>query len=290
MYTQQGILDVVNKNELDKHAIIAPPDEFKYFGNETKYTRVVIDSMLRNVTSYPDQSDYYYVLDDDIDDVLTARLVMARIPFNEYQINKYFNKLWVTFNNGTETGVDMVQGKYDETSLASMIQTQLNTAFGSGAFTITYNAIKQKIMFASTQAFSINFTYANALSKLLGFKESIYTSTGNAIEPPYVCNLDFNNIILLCIDQFDNNKSNAKPFNKSYAVFYNKKTTITFEDEPTIMKTFNPPIARLPKMHLSFFDRFGNPYDFQNRDHQIEILFTSNKQRRKYHSIFGLKQ
>jgi hypothetical protein len=289
---QDNILSAITAEELEKRAIIQPPKEFKYFGNETKYTRVVVDSFYRDRNTYPSPNDYYFVFDDDINDVMTARLIVADIPFNDYIINSYFNKLYLEVDGGAETIVTLSQGIYDKSGLAAHIQSQLNTTFGANVFSIQYTATTDKYTFQCTKGFILKFqNKTNSLHSLLGFDARNYTGIANTpVVAPFRCNFAFNNYIVMCIDQFDNNKSNTKPLNKSFAVFTDRINNINFEDDPNIIKAFNPPIPRLPKIHVTFFDRFGNPYDFQNREHRFEILFTGHKQRRKYHSIFGLEK
>lgn len=285
MYTQQqSILGAITNDELDKHAIIKPP-EIPYV--DTRYTRLVIDSMNRNTDIYANPNDYYFVFDDDVNDVVSAKLVSIDIPFSTYTINMHFNTLWVTVGAGAETAVSLTQGLYEKTALATMMQNSLNSAFPSASFTVTYDSLLDKYRFSANTSFSLNFKgKSNSLDPLLGFAKKLYTSTGNAITAPFRCNLNYNNYIIMCIDQFDNNKSNAKPLNKSFAVF-SKDYNLSVGDEPNIIKKFSPPLARLAKLHLTFYDRFGNLYDFQNMDHRIELLLQSFKQRGKYNNIFG---
>lgn len=286
MYTQ-NILGSITSDELDKHAIIKPP-EMPFV--DTRYTRLVIDSMNRDTNTYPNPNDYYFVFDDDVNDVVSAKLVSIDIPFSTYTINMHFNTLWVSVNNGAETSVALTQGLYEKAALASMMQTQLVSAFPSASFTVTYDTLLDKFQFSANTSFSFNFKgKQNSLDPLLGFAKKLYTSSGNTLTAPFRCNLNYNNYIIMCIDQFDNNKSNAKPLNKSFAVF-SKDYNLSVGDEPNIMKKFSPPMARLAKLHLTFFDRFGNLYDFQNMDHRIEILLQSYKQRGKYNNIFGTEK
>jgi hypothetical protein len=108
----------------------------------------------------------------------------------------------------------------------------------------------------------------------------------NVIQSPYRKNFDYNKYIYLVIDQFDLNKGNAKPINKSYAALTKQYTQLSINDKPKIVKYFSPTIPRLSKLSISFYDRYGNKYDFQNQDHRLEFLFTSFKQKSKYQNIF----
>jgi hypothetical protein len=49
-----------------------------------------------------------------------------------------------------------------------------------------------------------------------------------------------------------------------------------------IKKSFNPPQARLARIRLSFYDVYGNLYDFQNQDHVIEFNIELFKMQRRY--------
>ena len=288
--SQHTIMDVCTPEEYDKHAIIKPPESSE-FDNDKKYTRLVVDSTYRDQSQYPNPNDYYFVFDDDITDVASAKLMSMDIPFSTYIINMYFNKLWVSVGTDAEVVVTLPLGNYDTVELAAMMQSALNASIVGATFTVTYNRTLDKYTFSATTAFSLNFAgKTNNLSALLGFDGRNYTSDGtNTIVAPFRCNFEFNKYIVMCIDQFDNNKSNTKPLNKSFAVITQKYFSLNLADEPNIVKNFNPPLGRLLKIHITFFDKYGNLYDFQNMDHRFEILFQSFKQRRKYHNIFGLK-
>lgn len=284
MYTQQRISDVLTAEEYEKHAIIKPP---KDIANDIKYTRVVIDSTFRDQTKYPNPNDYYFVFDDDIDEVASARLISVDVPFSTYTINMYFNTLWVQVGLNVETAILLDQGDYNLSDLAVMLQTKLNAASLGTTFSVTYDARLGKLKFAAGTNFAINFAQkTNSLHNLLGFQQKNYASTANEIISPYKCNIDFNNYIVMCIDGFDTNKSNIKPLNKSFAIITPKYLNLNLADKPNITKNFNPPLARLAKIHVTFFDKYGNPYDFQNIDHRFEIMFHSFKQHRKYQHIF----
>lgn len=292
MYTHQqhNILDSLTPEEFEKHAIIQPPENSMFIDNDKKSTRLVVDSMFRDHSQYPNPNDYYFVFDDDINDVCSAKLISVDIPFSTYIINKYFNKLWMTVNNGPEVIINLTQGNYNTQTLGDMIATKLQETFPTANFEVTYSPLLDSYTFSANTSFSIHFLKKNnSLDTLLGFRKENYTSIDNIIKAPFRCNFHYNNYIVMCIDSFDMNKSNNKPLNKSFAVITNKDTVINISDSYEIIKNFNPAIPRLPKIHITFYDRYGNLYDFQNMDHRFEILFQSFKQRRKYQNIFGIK-
>jgi len=284
----QNILGVMTKSEFDKHALIMPPDKDLHdFDKRT--TRIVVDSLFRD-PQYKNQNDYYFIFDDDINDVVSAKLLCIDIPFSSYLINGFFNSIYVSFDGTTEVVVGLTEGNYDKAGLASMMQTRLNAVIANKQFTVTYSTLLDKFEFGANQSFYLMFAgKKNSLEDLLGFRKQNYESVNNTITAPFRCNFDFNNYMVMCIDQFDANKSNNKPLNKSFAVINKTFSDLNTYTDIDIVKSFNPPLARLAKIHVTFFDRYGNPYDFQNMDHRFEIMLQSLKQRRKYHGIFQYK-
>lgn len=291
---QNEYITTINQQDFLNKAVIQPPKEFLYYENNKKYTRIVIDSKDRNQTQYQNPNDYTIVFDDDINDVVSAQLISADVPFTTYLINENFKNLYITIS-GTTTEITLTIGDYTATTLASHIQDKLN-AFSSNNFSVSYDSVKDNFRFRSKVAFSLVFDgITNSLNSLLGFKQDTYTSSVssevdafvNVIQSPYRKNFDYNKYIYLVIDQFDLNKGNAKPINKSYAALTEQYTRLSLNDKPEIVKYFSPTIPRLSKLRISFYDRYGNKYDFQNQDHRLEFLFTTFKQKSKYQNIFG---
>lgn len=291
---QNEYITSVNQQDFYNNAVIEPPKEFMFYENNKKYTRIVIDSKDRDQNQYENPNDYTIVLDDDINDVVSAQLVSADVPFTSYMINENFNKLYVTIGGNTYT-ITLTIGDYTTSTLASHMESMLNALLASN-FSVSYDSIKDNFRFRSKVVFSLVFQgVTNPLNSLLGFKQQTYTSTVsseqdafvNVIQSPYRKNTDYNKYIYLVIEQFDLNKGNAKPINKSYAALTEQYTQLSINDRPKIVKYFAPSIPRLSKLKISFYDRYGNKYDFQNQDHRLEFIFTSFKQKSKYQNIFG---
>jgi hypothetical protein len=287
-----NIINYTN-NDYYRTSVIEPPKEFLFYENNKKYTRIVIDSKDRNSSLFPYPNDYEIVLDDDINDVVSAQLVSADIPFSSYLVNSFFNTLNIGMG-GSNFNVTLATGDYDGSGLATQMATVLNTASPSN-FTVAYNATTDNYSFGCKASFSINFVdQKNPLNMLLGFDKKNYTSTINNSNAPYSNviqsvfrkNFAYNKYIYLSIDQFDLNKGNAKPINKSFAALTEQYQLLSMSDKPHIVKYFSPTIPRLSKLKIAFYDRFANRYDFQNQDHRLEFLFTSFKQKSKYQNIF----
>lgn len=274
------------------NAIIPPPEGSSE--PSVKYTRIIIDSKDRNIDIFPDPNSYEIRFEDEVEDVLSAQLVSADIPLPMYLINKYFKTLKIKIT-GVIYIITLDEGNFDTISLATNLTNSINKVITvNHGFAVEYNSIKDNYIFKSPVPFSLMFTNTvNPLSYLLGFKNQDYISIPDddntrpyIIQSEYRSNFKYNNYVVMSVDQFDINKSNANNLHKTFAVIVQNYTDINFADTPKVIKNFTPPIARLAKIKIYFRDRYGNMYDFQNMDHRLELLFTSFKQKRKYQNIF----
>ena len=56
--------------------------------------------------------------------------------------------------------------------------------------------------------------------------------------------------------------------------------------EELMKKSYYPALPSMKTFSIKFTDYHGNLYDFQNKDHRFEIIFTCYKQTRSYNEIF----
>lgn len=298
---QHTIVDY-NEDDYYQSAVIRPPKDFKFFEADTRHTRIIVDSRIRDKSLFPNPNNYEIPLEDDINDVREARLVSMEIPMPMYLINPHFNKLYFRI-----ASIDYVatvpSGDYSAVELAAAIEAAMNELVPTvvvGDFKVTYNARLDNFEIRCESAFTLLFGETvssawiekpNALSMLLGFSahknyysevDAADASFPNLVRSEYRRNFEYNNYLIMDIDQFDVLKSVDRDLNKSFAVIPKDYSLLNIADEASIIKTFSPPIGRLAKLRIKFYDRFGNPYDFQNMDHRFELIVTSFKQRRKY--------
>jgi len=271
-----------------KKAVIKFPED--YVDEETKYTRVVVDSRVRDKTLFPNPNYYDVPFEDDINDVKTAKLIYIDIPMSLYLINANFNTIYFNINSNSYMAT-IPNGNYTATELATIITSQMNATVSAASvattFTVSYIPRLDNFTFESDRlAFSLLFAgKPRNLAILLGFSDmkTQYTSdTNREISSEFRKNFNYNNYIIMDIEQFDMLKSIDRDLNKSFAMIPNSSTNLNIIDELNIIKHFSPSIPRLNKLRVRLYDRFGNPYDCQNMDHRFEIVFTSFKQKRKY--------
>ena len=276
------------EEEYIHNAIIPPP---VLTDADTKTTRIMIDSKDRDTVLFPDQNCYEVRFDDDIEDVMSVQLQSIDIPLSSYMINKYFNTFTLSFDN-TDNNVVLDYGDYTPAEFADMVTTKMN-AISNKHFHVEYVTFTDNFKISANSSFSISFKKQDdnaSLHSLFGFNHDTYTAiqvgSQYVIKSLYRKNFKFNNYLVMSIDQFDLLKSNNNNIHRTFAVIVENYSNINIGDLPQLLKTFTPPIARIARIKISFKDRFGNPYDFQNIDHRIELIFTSFKQKRKYQNLF----
>jgi hypothetical protein len=267
-----------------KYSVIKPPT---IDGDNEKITRLIVDSRVRNVELYPNPNDYELLLDDDINDVVSAELIYSQFYMNGYLIDSYFNTLHVEYD-GTVYPVTLSLGNYNVTELKDELESKFDSVLGAGVMQVTYSTKLDKYIFTKTGGGGAQFKfkfkgYANNLALLLGFcDKKDYESVDSVITAPFRVNFDYNNYLIMDIEQFDLLKSSDSELNRTFAVISKTMMTMNVADQFHYIKRFTPPIARLPKLRIRIYDKFGNKYDFQNKDHFFELVIKSCKHKRKY--------
>ena len=115
----------------------------------------------------------------------------------------------------------------------------------------------------------------------------IYT---NSFYSPFLRNLFPYNPVALLIPQWRRLFSSNTIINNSFCIFEGPKendysSILYYDDSRIITKSFNPPLGKLDKIRIKFFNTeyYGTYYDFGNRDHKLTFLITYYAQNRKYY-------
>lgn len=285
-------------------AIIRPPKQIYFDENNAnrRYTRLVVDSRDRNLDLFPNPSKYEIELDEDINDVISAELIIADVPLKGYNINKFNNVIHVNWN-GDSLNITIPEGNYDASTLLSV----MNAVFtGATDINASYDSVKDKYTFRSAYSFSFVFKgdrvlidgnqfntlyKTNTCAQVIGFanKDYLCDIDSDPLKPFLLqsvnrLNFEMNNYAILNIDACSVNKSVNNVINKSFAIIGKSYTNMNIYHDTRIKKGFNPPIAKLSKLRITFKDYWGNLYDFQNHDHRIELHLEHLKNCRKYQS------
>lgn len=280
-------------NLYDENAIIAPP-KLKPSDLPVRKYRYIIDSRDRNANVYPNPAKYTIKLDEGLTDVISAELILTDFKFNEYNVTRYNNVLYTV--SGTE--YVLPHGVYIGETIASALTD-------TTPFTVTYNGTNRKLTFTSDTDVVLKFkadspkrydmdTFVdvypnNSMGKLLGFGVDNYELTaGASFEAPYSVDLENEHYIIMYMQQAKTYQSKNNTAHNAYAIINKLESTsnglVMFNN--AVSKSFNPPIANLTNLVFKFCDYHGNLYDFQNKEHRFEIVFTSLKQTRSYNEIF----
>lgn len=272
-------------------SVIRPPfEQFKNKEIKRKQTRFIIDSRTRDRNLYPDPSQYVINLDDPIEDVTSAQITTYNIPLEAYMVNKYNNNLFIKMNN-THFLINISVGDYDAVSLERELERSINIQQNVLHFSVVYCHIKDNYIFNADGPFQLVFSdtkglYTNGtIGKVIGFGPDTYSSSfvdgRYTLQSRYKKNFSEQKYAILHIEQMSLHHSESDIINKCFNIVQPLIATFTTQCNQPI-KYFNPPIARLTKLKLTFRDFNGNLYDFQNHDHRIDILFESNKHLRKF--------
>lgn len=263
--------------DFSQSAIIKPPFEEKSTSN-TKYTRLVIDSRDRDRNLYPNPNKYVINLETDVLEVTSGEIIIKEIPLPMYLINEY-NHLFTITRNGTSTNYLLPQGNYTPLTM----QDTLGIVLGPD-FNVTYDSVIDKLSITGGSGeFTLKFANPD-LALILGFNVSNVSTNVGSLVAPYRINFTANPYVVLRIGQFTINNSSNPVLHKSTALVSGNDVRAIRTTHP-IKKYFNPPIARLVKLDISFTDYYGFPYDFQNQDHRLEIMLESKKALTKYTSF-----
>lgn len=256
----------------------------------TRTTRIAIDSKDRDLDTFPNPNKYTIELEDDVDDVVSMQLINFDIPFSCNTIGEPFK--YIPLENGSLVQIS-VQGIYDNgEDLAQMLQDSFRQHVGHSDFVVSYDNKTGKLRFNSATSFGFAFNrlpVASNPAPLLGFaRNAVISGASNVIanryviESQYRVNPEFNNLMVMHVDAHDAIKSPTPAFSQSFAILHpsmSKNYAVTSLD---ISKQHRPIIGRIAKLTILFLDRYGNPYDFDNRDHYLDFLFVSMSTKGKY--------
>lgn len=264
--------------------------------SKIKYIKYIVDSRDRNISKHPSPSSYEIILLSNILDVVSLELMLAEVPFSRYLIHSNNNTLHF---NDSEITIENGDYEYDITKIIAALNTQFTSA-GAG-ITVTLNSNNNKLKFTKNTEFNLNFegesiTYSqnntdvmmkkNSIGRLLGFDIQNYTSQLNSgkyeIITPYPFSIATDNYIIMRLNRAKVYTANDKPADDSFAIIHNRTNGEPSNDYvSSVVKNFNPPLASFEKLNISFYDYYGNKYDFNNKDHHLELKFGILKEGRR---------
>lgn len=275
---------------IDK-AIIKPP-EVEYKNLPVRKIRYCIDSRDRNYTQYPSPSKYVLDTEEMLKDIVQVDLTLADFQFNDYNITTNNNILHTSLGN-----YEIPPGVYDAELLADKLTE-------STPFMVEHNTISDKFTFTATEDVTLIFqkdnsvrydlsSYMNvypenSIGKVLGFPVSKVELVANKpLEATYRIDLKAENYIVMYLTPAKVFSSKNNKIHNCFAIINKGDTEGWTNDTVIASKRFNPCLPNMNKLNIKFCDRDGKLYDFQNKEHRMEIVFTCLKQTVGYNGIFA---
>lgn len=280
----------------------APSSDFTF----TSKT-IVVDSRDRDMQLFPDAAKYEISLLEEIQDVTSLELLTCDVPMVTYTVTEFNNALRVSFPGfpaAVAAALDV--GDYSAADLAAEVQAKLCAAAlafsdvtDASLFRVEYVARTDNYVVRCKRPFSLAFDDApkragyfapTTCARLLGFGPATYESQGAAAEDalfthrvraPFRRDFTSDRYAILHIEPaYVNYNALNGAIDKSFAIIPRDSTASNLMCDETRRKDFKPPVARFSKVRIAFLDSAGRPYNFHNRDHRLELRFTSIRQKK----------
>lgn len=288
--------NVINYDQFDfTNSTVIKPSVNK-FDNDRKndsVTRILVSSLDRDMVQFPKPNDYIFQLFEDLQDVTSVELDIADISPNPYNITTLNNMLVIALTDtNDEKTITVAPGIYNVMDVRELIEKRLNIEFPDVEFSLHYNDVQGHFVILCDVAFQIR-PCRKSMAKVLGFAlTSAYLSkpSGNPafpflIESEFCSLLEDDSPIVLHIEGMGSMNSINKAIHKAFFVIPKHGSQETrINTHYRIKKSFNPPLPKVNNLRIRFFNTMGEPYDFQNRDHLLEFVFSHQTNTRRYHS------
>lgn len=276
-----------------------------------KRVRLIVTSADRNMSIDPTPASYTVTFDEPLVDVASMSLVNASVPLVAYQVSPQNSRLTFRIGGITRT-ISLPVGDYDPPSkLADQVAASIALSCDQpGIINVTYNETRDAFDFRAGEPFALLFDGGNSMAeasregaldmgvltpggslgdraarypanssaRILGFGPFTYASTEllqgvHQLTSPFRRDLSHMTTAILSISGADINVSIDGTLNRSFAVITSNGPYPSLSERIST-KTFNPPVGKLPRLHVEFRDVYGNAYDFQNQDHILEFVVT----------------
>jgi len=268
-----------------EHALIPPPKtESKDIS--TRQHRVVIDSRDRDMIKYPDPSNYVIDINHDIRDVLSVQLVAYDIPFNDFNVTEDNNMFEYLDANGDLQTIEIPEDEYNVITLTNAI----NTSIGYTALITSASNIRLELdtIYVTRFLFASDTGYRHrSVAKTLGFEPVDITASGSTTAK-YKYHLEAERYVALFVQAAKLCQTTNPGTHECFAMIPRYVDSEGAQALDTfVRKRFAAPIAALDKIHVRFKTRGGSYYNFENKDHRLELVYTCYRQPKNYNAIFA---
>lgn len=274
-----------------EHALIPPPKtESKDIS--TRQHRVVIDSRDRDMIKYPDPSNYVIDINHDIRDVLSVQLIAYDIPFNNINVTEDNNLFEYLDTNGDLQTIEIPEGEYNDISLLTGMINGLFVGSTSSSYPLSVPTSNIQLELNTTDAtrflFASDTGYRHrSIAKTLGFEPVDITASGSTTAK-YKYHLEAERYVALFLQAAKLCQTTNPGTHECFAMIPRYVDSEGAQALDTfVRKRFAAPIAALDKIHVRFKTRGGSYYNFENKDHRLELVYTCYRQPKNYNAIFA---
>lgn len=234
-----------------------------------------------------------------IKDVISMKIVSIELPQVIYLVNEGFNFIYFEEDSTNIKGVvSFPEGFYDETSLPTMMTTQINTQLGTlNRFSVSIDPINRRTtILNTTYNFKMNvcfgLTNTNAFYKSIGWtlgyrQTSVYKNNNTYLSESLFnpCPADYlfleindfnyssaSKLIGLFVDNYLDKNIIAKIPYKNCVSCNNNCNTIYLNEHNVIssLRNYFGPI-HLQKMAIRLLNQFGEPVNLHQRDFSFTL-------------------
>ena len=233
-------------------------------------TTVIIDSSQRDTLDVSN-SKWTYKSQSPFLNVKSIKLIGCIIPNSQYLINDN-NKTLTIEASSTDYTFTLTKGFYTPSTLATELQTQLNTNSFSSTFTVSQSSTTNKFRIQSTISVILKFSQNTSSGKILGFGSSNTSSTMD-ITGTNIYDLSGTRYYKLRIPETNNFiDSNINKINESFIIPNNVNSgEYNYITENTnIINEIENRQNRIDKLTIELFDDENNYVDLNGIDY---ILF-----------------
>ena len=272
--------------------------------DEKKTKLVVIDSRDRDTVAYETPDKYIIDLPDDIQDVAAMKLMLADVPFSSYTVGTNNNRIPfcigpLPHHSPLFVAVLPVGDYSDPEDMATCLTQALNNEMPPVPwFNVTYSPRTDNFVITGKGEFALVFGQPNTAGRLLGFSpkgtypgklDETSSSSNSSSNISYVVTAPFRRdfspskyVVLNITPSAELLVSANNATNRSFAILPRRMHDMSLVDQTSVMfeKTWTPPLSRIARIAVELTDYDGNPYDFQNQEHRLQLLFTCMKHRR----------
>jgi hypothetical protein len=250
--------------------------------NIKEQVRVLIHSQKGLNPNTDTGSNFTYSFNKDIIRIIELRIDFIQIQYTFYSINPLNNVL--SFNGGAITAT-IPPGNYSVVSLATTLQTVINTAFGDTSTLVTFSNSTFLLTITRGTNFNVDSFKDQSISTaapILGY--GISTTSGLTATGNYALNISGPNYLILnsiYLSNLINNKMIAFDGNYNNAIAAIAVNTtpgniilVKAQDYVPIIYSIKHNIYANDVIDFTLTDEFGNIIDLKGSPVTMQLVFT----------------